>query len=108
MKKINWKAIAATLVRRISKCWDKTEPANYVMLIAGIVLGFITVLFPIMGAYNQPSPSLFAFLAKSIWRAFWLTAVLEGILYGMWELVQGIKWIGRWAERVQYEKNQEA
>lgn len=79
------------------------------MAVAG-VLGVMFTVFPYME--QNHGGTFFGGVMHCVWTALWLTAVFEAIMYGIWEIVQGFKWIGKWAEctkrEIAYEKEQKA
>jgi hypothetical protein len=97
LKSVKWLRIIATLILRIGRCWNATDPGAYMMAVLGVAVGIMGTFFPYM--IETHSPSLFVSVLHTTWTSLWLTIVLEAFLYGCWELVQGCKWLKEWAKK---------
>lgn len=96
----------ATLVLRMARCWDRTEPGGGMLLVMGIILGVMFTVMPIMA--TDHAPTLMGGLFLCLWMGLKLSILGELLLYGIWEFCQGCKWLGAWADRTKrqlaYEK----
>lgn len=89
------KKVAIVIITRIARCCDKTNPAAYMVGGSGFCLGAVLKASAVM-MQNTP-PTLLMGVIHATWTGLWLAFLVEVILYGMWEIVQGLAWLKEWA-----------
>ena len=101
---IEYRLYFARWVQRFARFLDKTEPGPLFIVCLGCVVGF-TVGF-VGSGMTHPNVNLpllqYVWLGAVICFKFGLTGLI--LLYGIWEFIQGCKWLNKWAERYQYGK----
>lgn len=97
-----WKKIAASWVIRVGRCIKATDPAIPVIVFAGAILALLTTVLSF-----EHMPTFTEVIIKGMLR--WTECIVFGLalLYGIWEIVQGWKWITKWSERIKREENYE-
>lgn len=94
----------AVWIQRLARFLDKSEPGPLFIVVLGCIIGFILGFFE----HDMRHVELNVPLYQSVWYGivvcfkFGATGLI--LLYFMWEVIQGCKWLFKWAE--QYQRRQ--
>jgi hypothetical protein len=101
---IDYRLYAARWIQRLARFLDKTEPGPLFVVCLGCVVGFTLGFVGTGMAHPDANLPLLQYLwiGTKVCFKFGFTGLV--LLYGMWEFVQGCKWLNKWAERYQYGK----
>ena len=94
MTKIHYRLYFAKWMLRLGRFHYATDPGIWMTFIGG---GILTTLIKglVLDMHNKGTLSF----AQAI-PMFVLYGILcSAVLYGLWEMVQGIKWLHQWSER---------